>query len=736
MSRRIEQRPPAACHALEVDENDLRGIDRAELERMTFLLYLVRDFETAVLDLKDADLIHGPAHTSVGQEAVAVGMAAALRKADMVGSTHRAHGHFVSKAVMYYAPDGYLPLQHGVTAPVQDAVNRTLAEIMGLYEGWCRGRGGSMHLYDGTSGNLGSNAIVGGGIPLATGAAWAEKLRKRDTVVVSVFGDGAINQGCLHEVANIAALWDVPIIYLVENNFYAVGTGTAESSCVQDLALRSLGYGIDSVIVDGMDPLAMYIAIRDAAEAMRRDPHPFFIEAKTYRHYHHAGRIPGSAFGYRTKEEEAEWQQRDPVEVFPRRVVEAGLLAEADVQRMREMARASIDTALAFCTEERDGSAGDTARVIPAAKWPPLESLTRDVRCEKDLFQGVRFVEREDVANTRPMTYVEAIAGVTLRSMERDERVLVLGEEVANLRGGAYQATRGIKEAFPERLINTPISETGFIGMAGGAASVGMRPVVEVMFPDFALMASDQLFNQIGKLRHMYGGNISFPLIMRTRVAIGFGYGGQHSMDPGSFFAQFSGWRVMAPSNAFDYIGMYNTAMRFEDPVLMLEHGMLYGAPGQVPAEGLGGAHPMDYYVPYGKARVVREGSDVTVLTYLTGVAKCLQAAEALAGEGISAEVIDLRTLDYIGMDYEAIGRSLQKTGSLLIVEEGPRSLTLGARVADEVQERFFDYLDCPVGHVTAPDVPSMVSRVLEQAFIPSVEQITQQMAVAGRHAL
>ena len=736
MSRRIEQRPPAACHALEVDENDLRGIDRAELERMTFLLYLVRDFETAVLDLKDADLIHGPAHTSVGQEAVAVGMAAALRKADMVGSTHRAHGHFVSKAVMYYAPDGYLPLQHGVTAPVQDAVNRTLAEIMGLYEGWCRGRGGSMHLYDGTSGNLGSNAIVGGGIPLATGAAWAEKLRKRDTVVVSVFGDGAINQGCLHEVANIAALWDVPIIYLVENNFYAVGTGTAESSCVQDLALRSLGYGIDSVIVDGMDPLAMYIAIRDAAEAMRRDPHPFFIEAKTYRHYHHAGRIPGSAFGYRTKEEEAEWQQRDPVEVFPRRVVEAGLLAEADVQRMREMARASIDTALAFCTEERDGSAGDTARVIPVAKWPPLESLTRDVRCEKDLFQGVRFVEREDVANTRPMTYVEAIAGVTLRSMERDERVLVLGEEVANLRGGAYQATRGIKEAFPERLINTPISETGFIGMAGGAASVGMRPVVEVMFPDFALMASDQLFNQIGKLRHMYGGNISFPLIMRTRVAIGFGYGGQHSMDPGSFFAQFSGWRVMAPSNAFDYIGMFNTAMRFEDPVLMLEHGMLYGVPDQVPAEGLGGAHPMDYYVPYGKARVVREGSDVTVLTYLTGVAKCLQAAEALAGEGISAEVIDLRTLDYIGMDYEAIGRSLQKTGSLLIVEEGPRSLTLGARVADEVQERFFDYLDCPVGHVTAPDVPSMVSRVLEQAFIPSVEQITQQMAVAGRHAL
>jgi len=400
------------------------------------------------------------------------------------------------------------------------------------------------------------------------------------------------------------------------------------------------------------------------------------------------------------------------------------------------MARASVDAAMAFCTEEQDGSVGYNARVIPASKWPPLESLTRDVRCEANVFEGVRFVERENVASaTRPMTYVEAIAGVTLRAMERDERVIVLGEEVANLRGGAYQATRGIKEAYPERLINTPISEAGFVGMAGGAASVGMRPVVEIMFPDFALMGSDQLFNQIGKLRHMYGGNISFPIVLRTRIAIGYGYGGQHSMDPASFFAQFSGWRVMAPSNAFDYIGMFNTAMRFEDPVLMLEHGMLYGETDQVPAEMPDGSHPMDYHVAYGKARVVREGSDVTVLTYLTGVGKCLQAAQELEAEGISAEVIDLRTLDYTGMDYEAIERSVRKTGSVLIVEQGPRSLTLGARIADEIQARCFAELDCPIGHVTAPDVPSMVSRVLEEAYIPSVERIKGEMARGGRHA-
>jgi 2-oxoisovalerate dehydrogenase E1 component len=368
-------------------------------------------------------------------------------------------------------------------------------------------------------------------------------------------------------------------------------------------------------------------------------------------------------------------------------------------------------------------------RVIPVDKWPPAASAGRNVRCEETVFEGVEFVEKEAFSTFGTMTYVQAIAGVTLRNMERDERVIVLGEEVANLKGGAYAATRGIVEVYPDRLFNTPISETGFVGMGGGLASVGLRPVVEVMFPDFALMASDQLFNQIGKLRHMYGGQVCFPIVVRTRVAIGFGYGGQHSMDPSAFFALFSGWRIMAPSNAFDYIGMFNTAMRFQDPVLMVEHGMLYGQEGEVPTD------TMDYYVPYGKAKVVRTGTDVTVLTYMTGVSKCLQAAEELYAQGISAEVIDLRTLDYTGMDYETIGASVTKTGSVLIVEQGPRSLTLGGRISDEIQARFFDYLDCPIGHVTALDVPPPVSRILEEATLPSLEQIRAQMARGARHA-
>ena len=723
MTQLIEQKAPAVCHAMRVFEEDYRAVGKDDLARMLALLYLIREFETTLLDLKDENLIHGPVHTSIGQEAVAAGVATALRKTDMVGSTHRAHGHFLSKALMYYAPEGFQPLRDPITPKMQEAINKTLAEIMGLKDGWCGGRGGSMHLYDGESGNLGSNAIVGGGIPLATGVAWAQKLQKKDNVVVSFFGDGAVNQGCFHEVANMAALWGVPIIYFIENNFYAVGTNVNEASFVQDLALRTLSYGINSVIVDGMDPVAVYLATRDACTRMRANPFPFVIEAKTYRHYHHAGRLAGSAFGYRTKEEEAQWLEKDPITAFPKKLMSLGLLSEAEDERLKAMAKDALAKALAFCTDVKDGK-----RYIPAEKWPAPESVLRHVRCEDDVFAGIQFKEREDFTAFRPMTYGEAIAAATLRNMERDERVIVLGEEVANLRGGPYGATKGIKEAFPERLFNTPISETGFSGIAGGAASAGLRPVVEIMFPDFALMASDQLFNQIGKLRHMYGGRISFPLVVRTRIAIGYGYGGQHSMDPAAYFALFSGWRILAPSNAFDYIGLFNTAVRFDDPVVILEHGLLYAEKDQVPAD------TMDYYIQYGKAKVLREGKDVTVLTYLTGVAKCLEAAKQLEAEGISAEVIDLRTLDYTGMDYETIGASVKKTGSVLIVEQSPRSLSLSGRLADEIQSRFFDYLDCPVGKVTAPDVPLPVSKVLEEFCIPSVARIKEAMAIGGRH--
>ena len=433
MSKLIRKRAPATCHRLQTTDEDLRqAIDHDDLTYMLFLLHLIRAFELEVLALKDEELIHGPVHASIGQEAVAAAVSVALRKTDLVASTHRAHGHFLSKAFVYYAPNGYSPLRDPVTPELQRAVDRTLAEIMGLEDGWCGGRGGSMHLYDATSGNLGSNAIVGGGIPIATGAAWAQRLQDRDTVVVSYFGDGAINQGCFHEVANMAALWRAPVLYLVENNLYAVGTCTGESSYVEDLALRSLGYGFDSLIVDGMDPVNTYVAVRDAVDRMRREPFPFLIEAKTYRYYHHGGGLPGSAFGYRDKGEETRWQKKDPCATFPQRLVDQGIISQEDDARLQALAGEMVQHAADAYTARQDGE-----RVIPAGLWPSAESASEDIRCEDDVLDGVTFVEQEHFSEFKTMTYVQAIAGVTLRNMEKDDRVIVFGEEVANLRGGA-----------------------------------------------------------------------------------------------------------------------------------------------------------------------------------------------------------------------------------------------------------------------------------------------------------
>jgi 2-oxoisovalerate dehydrogenase E1 component len=719
MSKFTKIRPEAECCRYETTEKDFLTIPKVTLAKILFYLYSVREFESALLDLQEKGLVHGPVHSSIGQEAVAAGIAASLSKKDYVGSTHRAHGHFLTKALAYYAPDNYDPTKDPLTSEMQMTFDRTLAEIMGLKSGWCGGRGGSMHLYDKTSGNLGSNAIVGGGIPLATGAAWAESLRKGKGIVVSIFGDGAINQGCFHEVANMAILWNLPIIYLLENNNYAVATCVGESCGCTPLAMRSVGYGISSLITDGMDPLAVFLSMNEIISRIRKKQGPAFLEVETYRYPHHSGSLPGHLFGYRDKAEEAEWKKRDPIVLFPSTLIDAGIITDDENVMILEKAKNAVQVSVDAVTYIQNGKL-----IIPIENWPASEDLGKNLRSDSDEFNDVQYKEKEEFADFKTVPFVDAIASVTLRNMQRDERIFVLGLEVAHLRGGSHGATRGILEAFPERIFNTPISEAGFVGMSGGAASQGLRPVVELMFPDFALVAGDQLFNQISKLKHMYGGNASFPMVVRSRVAIGSGFGGQHCMNPVGLFNLFQGWRILAPSNAFDYIGMFNTAVRFNDPVLMIEHMNLYKQEEQIPTDSL------DYYIPYGNAKVVRDGTDLTVLTYLTGVPDCLAAAKL--NNDFSIEVIDLRTLDYSGIDYSAIGNSVRKTGRVLIVEQVPRSQGIGARLSDEIQERFFSYLRSPVAKLSAAaDVPPPVSKALESFMIPSVERIHKAMQEA-----
>ncbi|MGH3168311.1 MAG: alpha-ketoacid dehydrogenase subunit beta, partial [Trebonia sp.] len=284
------------------------------------------------------------------------------------------------------------------------------------------------------------------------------------------------------------------------------------------------------------------------------------------------------------------------------------------------------------------------------------------------------------------------------------------------LAGGTNGATKGLAAKYPGRVLGTPISENAFAGLGGGLALDGrFRPVVEFMYPDFLWVAADQVFNQIGKARHMFGGRNPVPLVLRTKVAMGSGYGSQHLMDPAGIFATSVGWRIMAASTPFDYVGLMNLALAIDDPVLMIEHVDLYGTTGPVPVSDL------DYQIPFGTAAVRRAGSDVTVLTYLSMVSASLAAIEQ---SGVDAELIDLRFLDRASLDWDTVGESIKKTNAVLIVEQGSIGPSYGGWLADEIQRRFFDWLDQPVQRVTGGEASPSISRVLEHAAIAGTSQI------------
>ena len=292
-------------------------------------------------------------HSSVGQEAEAAAAIAALRASDQIAASHRAHHQFLAKALGWVLPAGWDPRRQDLPPEGLEVVRRTMAEILGLAPGWCGGRGGSMHLRWAEAGVLGTNAIVGGGIPLATGAAWAEKRRGGDGVVACFFGDGAVNQGAFHEALNLAGLWKLPIVYFVENNRYAVATRAEDSAAVRELSRRAAAYNLRGRLVDGCDPLAVHAAVKEAAEACRAGEGPFLVECLCYRHFHHAGDKPGSAFGYRSREEEEEQLRCDALETFPEALSAAGLLAPAELERLRAQAAEAVRQAWSSASRAR-----------------------------------------------------------------------------------------------------------------------------------------------------------------------------------------------------------------------------------------------------------------------------------------------------------------------------------------------------------------------------------------------
>lgn len=704
---------------LEVEDSDWTKFGAKDAKRVLTLLLASKYFEERILHLDKLNLVHGPAHSSLGQEGGAAGSVAALPRTTMINGTHRAHHQCLAKVLNALYGDDFDPVVEGrLTAEMYDEIRGMLHEILGLRDGWAGGRGGSMHLRREHLGVMGTNAIVAGGLPIACGHAFAEKVKNGDGIMVTYFGDGAVHQGATHEAMNLAALYRLPLLFFLENNRYAVSMSIEQSTYQTNLMTRPQAHGIASLLVDGMDPFAVWLGTRWCHDYIKSEGKPAFIQAEVYRYYHQSSSVPGSAFGYRTREEESAWRKRDPGESFKCQLTARGILTEEDIAVIDSAVQEALQAAYDSCIEGK----GSASR-IRSELWPDVATVDNELTSDMSEFKDVRFAEPEDFSpdEMEEMTFIDAISRTVGARMEQDDSIYVFGEDVANMGGGTVGATRGLIDRFSERIINTPITENGFCGLATGAAMSGLRTIVELMYSDFALVAGDQLFNQAGKIRHLFGGTASVPLVLRSRIPGHEGYGSQHSMDPAALFALFPGWHIVAPSNAYDYVGLMNSALTCNDPVLVLEPQELHRKKTPVPVE-------LNYHIPLNKARVVTQGRDITLLATLTMVEVCHNVAARL---GVSADVIDLRTLAPRDVDYETIGESVKKTGRVAIIEQTTRASSVGAYIADEIQRRFFDYLDQPVKRVTGRWAPPVVSKPLEAAALASeadVEAMIREM--------
>ncbi len=724
-------------------ETELQSGRLTRLQALELLedMLMVREVEEMIVRLRSGAYepirdfnYRGPTHVSVGQEASSVGACSALTQLDFITTTHRGHGDSIARgcAAIRRMPEAQLrervpgssasSRELLVEEALSDHIYRTIAELFGKEDGYCKGRGGSMHIADFSVGHLGANAIVGGNVPIATGAALGLRYLRTGGVVCCFAGDGAYSNGVVLESLNFAAQaqfsneisesgrFGLPIVFLVMNNHYGM-TGRAENEVtgIAHLVRRAAGFADNNMhaeAVNGMDVLAVRDAVLRAAEGCRQGLGAYFIELNTYRYYGHSLSDPGNE--YRAKEEEAAWREVDPVDSFQKQMLKCAVLDEEDLRQ--------LDT----CVRERNACAA--MRAAKAADPDPRDVIrymyTSTVANEvPSKFSRVEVKEPVAVKRVNgELTYRDAIKEALYEEMKRDARILFYGEDVADY-GGAFKVTKGLLEAFGrDRVFNTPISEAVICGTAVGAAMLGLRPVVELMYMDFTLMASDQISNQAAKWHYMSGGQYEVPLVIRVSVGGGKGYGGQHSQTLETVFAHIPGLYVVYPSTPADAKGLLKASIRDNNPVMYVESQLLYGLKGKVP-EG-------DYVLPLGKADVKREGKDITLVAWGPAVIDSLKAADRLAESGIGAEVIDLRCL--VPLDMEPVLKSVEKTGRCVVSSQCVHIGSFTAEVAARIQEAAFDYLDAPILRVDAKDGIAPQSHILEEVFLPNADTIVQ----------
>jgi 2-oxoisovalerate dehydrogenase E1 component len=614
--------------------------------------------------------------SGIGQEAISVGVASALREDEFIFTMHRNLGVFTTRKV---------PLE------------RLFCQWQGKALGFTKGRDRSFHFGTRDYHIAGMISHLGPQLALAAGVALAHQLAEEGKIAVAFTGEGGTSEGDFHEALNVASVWKLPVIFVVENNGYGLSTPTSEQyNCVR-LADRGHGYGMEAMEIDGNNILEVYQTVSALAEDLRENPRPILLECKTFRM---RGHEEASGVKYVPKELLEEWAEKDPISNYEAFLTKEGLIEEGLVQDFRRRIKEEIEGGLEIANAQ-----------------PPISSTPKQEL--EDLFYPYHYIPTAPASKaSNEKRFVDAISEGLWQAMKRHDRLVLMGQDIADY-GGVFKITDGFTAEFgKDRVRNTPLCESAIIGISLGMSMQGWKSMVEMQFGDFVTCGFNQIVNNLAKIHYRWGQNAD--VVVRMPCGAGVGAGPFHSQSNEAWFTHTPGLKVVFPSTPYDAKGLLLAAFEDPNPVMYFEHKALY--------RSLSGEVPSDYYtVEIGKARVAREGEDMSIITYGASVHWAVDLAEEY---GIDAEVIDLRTLS--PLDYEAIEATVKKTGKVMVLHEDCMFGGIGGEIAAYISEHLFEYLDGPVMRCASMDTPVPFAANLEAQFLPKerlVEKAKRLMA-------